>query len=634
MKEDEDSQGYRTEDAELCGWVLVLRKKGEVKRWKRRFLEVATGEVREYVTDPPVCLSVGSGGVERVEIVKCGGDGKVKVKVERSRGEELMSVVCGSLAARSIAEWTLGGVQPRVVCAVKNVGEGMLDEKNNDTTSSSVLLDGGEGGEDCVLTWNDGGAAMFTKRHKRTWALKGAQIDTSEHSDGQHRLTVKTREGEQLVISVPDPLVLLRWVAALAECDIGSDSSKVDEGEGALKHAVNQLVMEETKRSTQNLDALMGQRMKRTYTLGVAPALGYEQRQDMEQEQVTSSSIKQEMLDAQSFPQTIPTLKEVLADQQMRQWAFKFAKTQFCEENVKFFIACDNLTKMTDKTEIAEGLKKVASEYVSSSGESVVNISGVQRKKFMRDVEKAKSDAELAALVPGILQDPLSEIVRVMEFDLYPNFSSLLREAMNERRSQHQQQQNPSQLRSIRDMYDSEDQLQEVLMFATGGKQQEQSELLFLMLVLRYKAQADAETRSNMASHIIRKYCTPDSPHFLESSLSHRRVLLVQREFQSQGPVVTLFDATRQDVATHVDATIMKRYFASKEQQPKKMNLLQILSGKKKPGDAPSPGAKSPRGVGGGAVVGGSAVIGAAATNAVSDSSSGGGGGASPRKMK
>ena len=57
------------------------------------------------------------------------------------------------------------------------------------------------------------------------------------------------------------------------------------------------------------------------------------------------------------------------------------------------------------------GLEKLAAEFIVSSARNVVNISGAQRKRFLKQLEEAPDKAKL---LPGILTEPLSEILRVM----------------------------------------------------------------------------------------------------------------------------------------------------------------------------------------------------------------------------
>ncbi len=78
----------------------------------------------------------------------------------------------------------------------------------------------------------------------------------------------------------------------------------------------------------------------------------------------------------------------------------------------------------------ADGLRMIARDYVASDGVNSVNISGLSRKRILKRIEDASGlgDEALAALLPGILTDPLAEIGRVMEFDVHPSFALLCQE--------------------------------------------------------------------------------------------------------------------------------------------------------------------------------------------------------------
>ncbi len=124
------------------------------------------------------------------------------------------------------------------------------------------------------------------------------------------------------------------------------------------------------------------------------------------------------MIASPNFPVEVPTMKDVLADAMLRQFAFKWSKAQYSSENIKFYVAVEKLLKAEDDGSKAIGLKKLRDEFIMSSAPSVVNISGSQRKNFLRRMDGCNTDAELAKLLPNIVSEAVSEIMRVMEFDL------------------------------------------------------------------------------------------------------------------------------------------------------------------------------------------------------------------------
>lgn len=68
------------------------------------------------------------------------------------------------------------------------------------------------------------------------------------------------------------------------------------------------------------------------------------------------------------FPTEVPTMKEILADSSLRQFAFKWSKAQYSSENIKFYVAVENLLKCdSDDATKAIGLKKLKDEFIVSS---------------------------------------------------------------------------------------------------------------------------------------------------------------------------------------------------------------------------------------------------------------------------
>jgi hypothetical protein len=117
----------------------------------------------------------------------------------------------------------------------------------------------------------------------------------------------------------------------------------------------------------------------------------------------------------------------------MRRFVYQWARNQYCAESVKFLAACEMLGTLPDKTERAVALRKICDNYISNEGSESVNIGGPSRKAILAKVRAAASDEELLALLPGLLEQPKSEIMRVVEYDLYPQFSLLLDEVYAER---------------------------------------------------------------------------------------------------------------------------------------------------------------------------------------------------------
>lgn len=60
-------------------------------------------------------------------------------------------------------------------------------------------------------------------------------------------------------------------------------------------------------------------------------------------------------------------MKEILADSSLRQFAFKWSKAQYSSENIKFYVAVENLLKCDNETSKSIGLKKLRDEFIISS---------------------------------------------------------------------------------------------------------------------------------------------------------------------------------------------------------------------------------------------------------------------------
>lgn len=236
---------------------------------------------------------------------------------------------------------------------------------------------------------------------------------------------------------------------------------------------------------------------------------------------------------------------------------------------------------MTKVDEQAAGLRQVAKEFVVSSAPDAVNISGLLRKRFLKAVEEAQTDDKMAALLPGILKEPMQEITRVMEFDLYPQLKLLFSEVAAERAEHHVSALSPSTLtkgagdgkgagngaiRSVRDVLEREDLLQSLIFFCAGTKAQD--DLLFCSMVAQYRKQP-ADTRNGFAGNIYSIYCSPISSHFLSSVLSPKRSQLLEKELAKSPTAVTVFDNIVTDAIAHLDATVLSPFLRELEAKKK-----------------------------------------------------------------
>jgi hypothetical protein len=192
----EESNELRVEGLTLAGWCLV--KVGQ-KSFKQRFLEIEPGVCRVYSTYPPEKLELGGQTVQLAVDVSESGEARTQVK----RGGATVLDVKGSVTtARLVSAAALGGVNARQICNV-------------------TLLPR----EQSAVLWINGATAfVFDKRPKCTVELNSLEMTTTDHVDG-HRLTCSKDGKEVLVIAVPEPLLLLRWIAALSSCDVGEQAA-------------------------------------------------------------------------------------------------------------------------------------------------------------------------------------------------------------------------------------------------------------------------------------------------------------------------------------------------------------------------------------------------------------------------
>ena len=180
-------------------------------------------------------------------------------------------------------------------------------------------------------------------------------------------------------------------------------------------------------------------------------------------------------------------MKEALETQVLRSLMYKWSKIQFSSENMKFFAACDNLLSRLPSIDVeqrAESLKKITKEFIHDSGDNAVNISGSQRRRFLSQVKACKNDEELAALLPDILSEPLNEVMRVMEYDLYPGFADLVKEVIAIKKEE-QRKSEERKITSVVMMLDNQPLMQELLVYLSDFKQQ--NLVIFINLVSQFR---------------------------------------------------------------------------------------------------------------------------------------------------
>ncbi len=217
----EVSQELRVEGLVLAGWCMV--KTAQNKLLKQRFLEIEAGVCRVYSTDPPVKVELCGEQAEAVQLsVETTASGEARTVVTRA-GAAVLDMTSSVATARLVANAALGGTHHgKQICTVTLANQ-----------------------QTAVLWVNGGTAFLFEKRLKHTVDVKSLELNTGEHAE-DHRLTCTKDGAEVMVISVPEPLLLLRWIAALTSCDTGEKR----ESHPSLKptsSVMQQLVLQDNK---------------------------------------------------------------------------------------------------------------------------------------------------------------------------------------------------------------------------------------------------------------------------------------------------------------------------------------------------------------------------------------------------
>lgn len=301
----EDGTAFRTEDARLAGWVLLEKewvgREGQTKKgWQRFFIEVDPGELRIFDTEPPM-------NYDLTEVERLG----IQMELSKPGEDAIINVLNG---ARSLVYCSASSSVVRALAdRLMIVKAGADSERTSNMMNTVSLL---PKRTPAVLTWNGSTVSTFNKHFKRKFALNKLEIDTSENPDEHaHRLCVRNGQGETLVMTVPEALLLLQWVGAINECDV--DPSSTSSG-NVLHNAIDNLFQPPSVPQT---------RTTRSMSLGVRASLGLDNLDPLPQAP-SRSQIKADMMDAPTFPLKVPTLKEMLADQTQRLWVYKWSLLQ------------------------------------------------------------------------------------------------------------------------------------------------------------------------------------------------------------------------------------------------------------------------------------------------------------------
>ena len=546
--------GIATDSAFFVGWVDVLKEDDSQvsgfdeamtaeSYFKRRLVVCRPGLVEFHSSDPPTVIPIPLAANKGFVEASMDDEFRGSIRVTQD-GIDVIHMKTFGGTIRAIADTVLGGKSN--VCML-NAAENLMHDVN--------------GQQMWTMTQNRN-LYTFNTALKRSVELKGLCLDTEEDAVStqlMHTLTCTTSNRERFVIRVPEPLLLLQWVGSLSQCDSALSSASLSGSTSVVAKLVRQ---ESVRASIESNSSTQSRRtMQRSHTLGVGASLGIKGPMPMgeEEERLSRDEIKLQLASVWSPSNSVPTMKEILSDPPLRKVAYLWSVSQFCAENIKFFLACENCKAMVEEEDLATGLKKIFAEFISSGGSNAVNISGARRKKIRLQLEEATNVSEMADLVRDkkILDEPLAEIVRVMQYDLYPSLSLLFTEVFREKEQESSppplpQEKAPSggsTLILARDCM-KKGTLEQVLLFAHAG--QEQNLILFLQMV------SDFQLGKCEGEQIAATFCNPASSHFIMLEIAETNGIRwkegVSREF---------FDEIVTEACAVLDSGLMRRYNAA-----------------------------------------------------------------------
>lgn len=621
-----DGAAFRTDENRLAGWVLVQKMKtsGETRRlvWRRRFIEVDMGLLSIFKTEPPVNYDVTS---------MDGLDMRL-----RFFGEKGMSI---ALWTRAQSEAPIMELSSQNGSKIRQVAQRIMSRRLGDSEGQNNFMTTVENskGESVLVSWNGEIVSTFEKRFVKSMVLSGLSIETSEiatfvsGASASHKIRVANAEGEDVVLTVPDSLVLLQWCGAIGSSDVAAAKAGKSPVFSSTENVFQAVIVHEARQAPEK---------QRSMSFGLRATLGL----DPETDNLIPSKdeIKHAMVALANLPDLRgQSMRQLLQDPIMKRFIFQWSKTQYCSESVKFLTACEHLNAEKDVSRRAQGLRAIAEEYISSGGLNSVNIGGASRKKILARIKQVgeNDDATLAGLLPDILDQPIKETIRVLEFDLHPQFTLLLNEVFETRLQMMSRPESPppaavvetaavyepltspksgspraggsprfgrtsraasvsaiesnasdqaldvidvSKLRSVKEMFAYDGMMQELLLFCSAKL--DQDAVLFLSLVSQFKKSPDP-IRINMARNIQKQFLDTGSPSYLTFLNETRRAATAQ-DLQEKllCPPISLFDHQLGETFLYCDQSLFKRFQKARAPERKKKGLFGKTLGKKQSG--------------------------------------------------
>lgn len=223
-----------------------------------------------------------------------------------------------------------------------------------------------------------------------------------------------------LVLAARSPMTVLQWMAALQSADLDpppptiqptptrdlssiNGKSTTRGGRSASGALIGQLVsgaVGHNSNSFSNLSELVGEKSNDT------------------QKQELTQLLHNLKWDAANPPQ----LRDAILRPDYQTALAEFCKTIFTEENVNFCVAVCEFRNTRDPRAKQALSRRIASEFISYSGKSVVNISSTSRKRIDDIINSGVP-------LPGhVFDTAYDEVLALIEQDSWPKFTSRLNE--------------------------------------------------------------------------------------------------------------------------------------------------------------------------------------------------------------
>ncbi|KAF7241281.1 Regulator of G-protein signaling 1 [Varanus komodoensis] len=124
------------------------------------------------------------------------------------------------------------------------------------------------------------------------------------------------------------------------------------------------------------------------------------------------SNSKGVMIPAEEVTQWSQSLEKLLATQYGREVFREFLKSEFSDENIEFWLACEDYKK-TQADHLHSKAEKIYREYVQSDAKKQVNIDFHTRKSIAKEAQ---------APTPSSFNEAQRVVYVLMERDSYPRF--------------------------------------------------------------------------------------------------------------------------------------------------------------------------------------------------------------------